>query len=99
MRKETAEWTVRMLVDMQDRINTNAEYQRANVWSRPQQSLLIDSILRGFDLPKIYFRKLAPGDDLLFEVVDGKQRLSAIWAFLADEIRLPQTNKSVPETR
>ena len=97
MRKETVEWTIRMLVDLQDRINTDAEYQRAKVWSRPQQTLLIDSILRGFDIPKIYVRKLPPGGDLLFDVIDGKQRLTAIWRFLSDDFSLPKNAEVFPD--
>lgn len=97
MRKETVEWTIRMLVDLQDRINTAAEYQRAKVWSRPQQALLIDSILRGFDIPKIYVRRLTPGGDLLFDVIDGKQRLTAIWRFLADDFSLPKNAEAFPD--
>ena len=95
MRKETVEWTIRMLVDLQDRINTDKEYQRADVWSRPQQALLIDSILRGFDIPKIYVHKLPPGRDILFEVIDGKQRLTAIWSFLSDGFSLPKEHAVV----
>ena len=57
----------------------------------PQQQLLIDSILRGFDLPKIFLRKLPDGTEKLFDVVDGVQRLTSIWRFLADEYRLPRT--------
>ena len=96
MRKETVEWTIRMLVDLQDRINTDAEYQRGKVWSKPQQALLIDSILRGFDIPKIYVRKLPPGDNLLFDVIDGKQRLTAIWQFLSDDFSLPRNAECFP---
>ena len=85
MHKETSEWTIRMIADFGNRINIDAEYQRGKVWSKPQQALLIDSILRGFDIPKIYVRKLPPGSPHLFDVIDGKQRLTAIWQFLADE--------------
>lgn len=80
-----------MLADLRGRINTEAEYQRAQVWSEPQQLLLIDSILRGYDMPKIFLRKLADGSPHLFDVVDGKQRLTAIWRFLGDEISLPRS--------
>ena len=97
MHKETVEWTIRMLVDLQDRINTDAEYQRAKVWSRPQQALLIDSILRGFDIPKIYVRKLPPGGVLIFDVIDGKQRLTAIWRFLSDDFSLPKNSEVFPD--
>jgi len=91
MRRQTSEWSVRMLADLRGRISTDAEYQRGAVWSTPQQLLLVDSILRGFDLPKIFLRKLPDGSPHLFEVVDGVQRLTAIWSFLNDEIRLPRS--------
>lgn len=97
MRKETVEWTIRMLVDLQDRINTDAEYQRGKVWSRPQQALLIDSILRGFDIPKIYVRKLPPGGNHLFDVIDGKQRLTAIWRFVSDDFSLSRNAECFPD--
>lgn len=91
MRRQTSEWSVRMLADLRGRINTEAEYQRGEVWSEPQQQLLIDSILRGFDLPKIFLRKLPDGAPHLFDVVDGVQRLTAIWRFLDDEYPLPRS--------
>lgn len=91
MRKETSEWTIRMLHDIKDRINVETEYQRGLVWTRPQKALLIDSIMRQFDIPKIYLRKNADGAEFLFDVVDGKQRLNAIWGFLTDEFPLPRT--------
>ena len=92
MRKETSEWSIRMLVDFQSRINVEAEYQRATVWSQPQQALLIDSIMRGFDIPKIFLRKLPDGSPYLFDVIDGKQRLTAIWEFVADGVPLLRTD-------
>ena len=88
MRKETSEWNIRMLVDLQNRINVDAEYQRGKVWSRAQQALLIDSILRNFDIPKIFLRKRSDGSKYLFDVIDGKQRLTAIWRFASDDFRL-----------
>ena len=91
MRRETSEWSVRMLADLQGRINVNAEYQRGIVWSEPQQMLLIDSILRGFDLPKIFLRKLPDGSSYLFDVIDGVQRLTSIWRYLSDEFCLPRS--------
>ena len=32
----------------------NAEYQRGNVWTRVQQQLLIDSVLRGHSIPRFH---------------------------------------------
>ena len=90
MRSEMGQWTVRMLVDLQGRMDVDAEYQRGLVWSDAQQKLLIDSLLRGFDVPKIYLRRNAPGERFLFQVVDGKQRLTALWRYFGDDIALPR---------
>ncbi len=42
------------------------------------------------DIPKIYLRdvKAREGDDYEFEVVDGQQRLRAIWGFFDGEYPL-----------
>ena len=93
MRRQTSEWTVRMLADLRGRIDVEAEYQRGSVWSEPQQQRLIDSRFRGYDLPKIFLRKLEDGSTKLYEVVDGVQRLTAIWRFLGDEYSLPRSYK------
>ena len=86
-----------MLTDFQHRMNVEAEYQRGKVWSTAQQALLIDSILRGFAIPTIFVRKLSGGGRRLFDVIDGKQRLTAIWRFLSDDIRLLPTSDNLPE--
>ena len=97
MRRETSEWSIRMLTDFESRINVDAEYQRGKVWSQPQQALLIDSIMRGFDIPKIFLRKLPDGSPHLFDVIDGKQRLTAIWRFVSNDFRLLRTTGLLPE--
>ena len=85
-----------MLADFQSRINVDAEYQRAKVWSKAQKALLIDSILRGFDIPKIFLLKQTEGSPHLFDVIDGKQRLTAIWEFVSDELALLRDTESLP---
>lgn len=34
------------------------EYQRENAWNMGQKQLLIDTIFRGMDIPKLYFWKV-----------------------------------------
>lgn len=68
------------------------EWQRGEVWNTDRKQQLIDSILRSWKLPKFYFVKL---DDDDFEVVDGQQRLTAIYEFFANE--LPLSEDSVKE--
>jgi hypothetical protein len=61
------------------------EWQRGEVWDTPKKQQLIDSILRGWRLPKFYFVKNAEDE---YEVVDGQQRLTAIYEFFANELAL-----------
>ena len=55
------------------------DWQREEVWDDERKQQLVDSILRGWKLPKFYFLKVAEDE---YEVVDGQQRLSAIFEFL-----------------
>ena len=68
------------------------EWQRGEVWDTSKKQQLIDSILRGWRLPKFYFVKNTEDE---YEVVDGQQRLTAIYEFFANE--LPLTPPSVTE--
>src|SRR4051794_34738610 len=70
------------LTKIRERIHLNPAWQRGAVWSRPKQALLIDSILRGYDVPMIYLREMPPDTSFKYEVVDGQQRLRAIWEFI-----------------
>jgi hypothetical protein len=70
------------------RIDTNPEFQRPAVWTVSQKQLLIDTILRGYDIPKMYWRRTGINPDR-YEVVDGQQRLRAIWGFVDGDFRLP----------
>ena len=63
------------------------DWQREEVWDLPRKQLLIDSILRGWRLPKFYF-VLTATNPQGYEVVDGQQRLATIFEFLSDELDL-----------
>lgn len=61
---------------------TPAIYQRGEVWSEDKKKLLIDSILRGIDIPKLYFFNVGDGT---YEIVDGNQRMGTITGFFDEE--------------
>ena len=61
------------------------DWQREEVWDTSKKQCLIDSILRGWKLPKFYFVKTSADK---YEVIDGQQRLSAIFDFCANELSL-----------
>lgn len=60
----------------------NPDYQRGEVWTKSQKQLLVDSLLNNIDIPKIYLREIKKGS-FEFEVVDGQQRLRAIFEYLS----------------
>ncbi|MCL4683050.1 MAG: DUF262 domain-containing protein [Rhodocyclaceae bacterium] len=74
---------------IRQRIDTNPDFQRPAVWSSAQKQLLIDSMLREYDVPKMYWRKVGEKPDR-YDVVDGQQRLRAIWSFVDGEFNLPK---------
>ncbi|MEO6908721.1 MAG: DUF262 domain-containing protein [Abditibacteriaceae bacterium] len=87
-------WPLILICDIKDRINTNPDFQRPAVWSRAQKQLLIDTILREYDVPKLYLRKTGSKPDT-YDVVDGQQRLRAVWEFYEGEFKLPKDAEPV----
>lgn len=65
------------------------EVQRELVWTKSQKQLLIDSLFKDFDIPKIYFRDIERDGKSIYAVIDGQQRLNAIFAFMNNEYELP----------
>lgn len=63
------------------------DFQREEVWPVEKKRKLLNSILRGWHLPKFYFRIVGDGT---FECVDGQQRLVAIWEFYDDKLILDE---------
>lgn len=64
-------------------------YQReGDVWTDKQKSLFIDSIMKNYPIPTIYLNKKNKGAEQIYEVIDGKQRLSTIISFVNNEFKL-----------
>ena len=79
MHKKT--FPVSSLFSLKPKIDPTPDYQRPPAWTRKQKQLLIDSILREYDIPKMYWREVERDDGVKFEVIDGQQRLRTIWEF------------------
>lgn len=62
-------------------------WQREEVWSDDTKRKLIDTILRGWHLPKFYLVRTSDAPES-WEVADGQQRLAAIFEFMAGELEL-----------
>jgi len=64
------------------------DFQREpTVWSEKKRQLLIDSMLIGLDIPKIYLYK-SPNSDQ-YDCVDGRQRIESVIQFFEGYLALP----------
>lgn len=62
------------------KLNLTPSYQRGDVWRTGDRQALIESVLRGIPLPSVIL--LRTGAVTPHDVVDGKQRLTAILRFV-----------------
>lgn len=70
-------------------LDTQPDYQRGLVWSLEDKQKLIDSIFKGVDIGKFVFIKRDYDrkknvSEHLYEVLDGKQRVTTILEYLED---------------
>ena len=79
---EVAQWRIKDFKEnaAEGLLDLNPSYQRDIVWSNAESQLLIESILRGIPLPSVILSRSA--DDRRWQIVDGKQRLTAILRFI-----------------
>jgi len=83
-------------------LRVKPEYQRGTVWKLPQKQGLIDSLLRGYQIPLFYVHLEARPNHYTEEIektawlVDGQQRLAAIVGYRQNEFGLPDPKKAKP---
>jgi len=68
-------------------LNLSPGFQRRSVWTDRDRSKLIESILSDYPLPAIFLYKRDENNGIVYDVIDGKQRLESIFWFMR-EIRL-----------
>lgn len=73
-----------------DTIDTRPVFQRRDRWDAKKQSLLIESFLTNIPVPPVY---LAEDNFGSYQVIDGKQRLTAIRDFFDGALRLNHLTK------
>lgn len=74
-----------------NKIQVNWDYQRSEeVWPAAAQGFLIESILMGFPVPKLYLHQQTDrvSRTTLYFIVDGQQRTAAIRSFYDNDLRL-----------
>lgn len=80
--------------DKKDELLLQPKFQRRDVWSDMARSYLIDTIIRGKPIPKLYMRiAFNPKTKrVVREIVDGQQRLKSVILFFDDGFKLSKTH-------
>ncbi len=71
-------------------IDVSPKYQRRERWTKDKESSLIESFLLNIPVPPIY---LAEAEYGTYSVIDGKQRITAIFRFLYEKLKLQNLDK------
>ena len=75
-----------------DKFNLNAPYQRGSVWSDDQRRNLIRSMFLGLPIGSVVLNDTGNLDrEDYITVVDGKQRIETVRAFVTDRLAIPST--------
>jgi len=91
--------SVLIVYSEKDQIQLAPEYQRIpGIWTHEKRQLLIDSLVNGFDVPKLYFHEFVPprrigAKQYRYAIIDGKQRLQTIWDFIEGKLPLSEDFK------
>lgn len=69
-----------------NQLELNPNFQRRSVWNDNARSYLMDTIIRGLPMPKVFIRQKinVMTRNSIREVVDGQQRLRTILSYLSD---------------
>lgn len=81
---ETDKKTIQELIYHYEKGNLNLEpaFQRESVWQEFQRRRLIKSIWENIPIPSIFLYERENNGDLVYDVIDGKQRLESIFMFM-----------------
>ncbi len=83
------------ILEKRNKISFKSKYQKTDIWTIKKYQLLIDTILRNYDIPKIYFTK-SKDSNYKYEVIDGQQRLKAIWGYYNNDYPLGDNSINLP---
>lgn len=65
-------------------LNLEPGFQRKSVWQMRDRAKLIESILRSYPLPAVFLYRRQERGQVIYDVIDGKQRLESILMFMGE---------------
>ena len=88
VQSEINAWSVRELIETRanGHLSPNEEYQRGEVWNESQMQMLVDSVMRNYQIPLVYLHRIEQegpkgARNVRFEIVDGQQRINTLMNF------------------
>lgn len=98
LEKASIAWSAKQLKSMiaNGKIDFNHIVQRSYVWERKRKSALIESMVLGYPIPPVFAKRLTDSEEgkksknVVYCIMDGKQRLSSVAQFLNDEYALTE---------
>lgn len=74
------------------KLDLSPDFQRRSVWSSSAKAFLADTVIRGKPFPKVILMQEYKDGKILRVVVDGQQRLRAIFDFINDGIKVSRAH-------
>ena len=80
-------------------MRVNHEYQRGLRWTKRQKELFLDSVAREYPIPAFYLHKKTRESSfdgltqVTYEVVDGQQRIEALWEYWKGAFKMPNPGR------
>lgn len=71
-----------------NRLIVNRKYQRKLVWTLSEKQNLIDSLIKYYPIPLILLADASEGGSAYYEIMDGMQRLNAIFSFIENKFKV-----------
>jgi hypothetical protein len=84
IRHESVQRTVQDIVNLYENghLNLSPGFQRDSVWTEHDRAKLVDSIVRNYPVPSIFFYRREAEGEIIYDVIDGKQRIESILMFI-----------------
>jgi hypothetical protein len=99
-KRTTTTKDIGLLIQLRDnkQLSLAPEFQRNAIWPRPAKAYLVDTILSDRPIPLLFFSRYsnAQTGKTEYEVIDGQQRLRAVFDFVENKFRLTESAKDSP---